>query len=367
MVGTRQVGKSTLAAAIVAGLGDGAVMLDLERPSHRARLADPELFLSQHAERLVVLDEAQLAPDLFPVLRSLVDANRRPGRFLLLGSASPRLIQAGSESLAGRIAWLELAPFDLSELPAGFSWRTHWWRGGFPGALLAASDEASRDWQSEFLRTWVERDLAVLGLAPSPARSSRLLQMVAHRHAQLWNAQDFATSLGVAIPTVNATRDRLVDGFMLRLLQPWHTNLEKRLTRRPKVYVRDSGLLHALAGVRSPDELAGNPLIGPSFEGYVVEQALLLLGTDLSAHFHHAHGGAEIDLVVVRGGRVVAAIEVKYSSAPTVTRGFHTALADLGNPPAWVVHPGAGRWPMAPGVEAVGVESLPELVLALGA
>lgn len=365
LVGPRQVGKTTLARIIAAERGEQAVFLDLERPSHLARLADPELFLSLHTERLVVIDEAQLVPSLFSVLRPLVDERRRPGRFLLLGSASPTLIQAGSESLAGRIVWQEMIPFDISELPHTIPWRSHWWRGGFPDELLAPDAAGVRAWQEAFLRTWVERDLAVLGRAPSPQRASRLLQMVAHRHGQMWNAQDFAASLGVSIPTVNATRDRLVDGFMLRLLQPFYSNVEKRLIKRPKAYVRDSGLLHALAGIRDTDELAGHPLIGPSFEGYVLAQVEALMPPDLSAYFYQAHGGAEIDLVLARGQRIVAAIEIKHSSAPTVTRGFYTALTDLGGPPAWVVHPGVDRWPIAAAVEAVGVCEVPAIIRAL--
>jgi predicted AAA+ superfamily ATPase len=364
LIGPRQVGKTTLAREL-AGADPGAVYVDLELPSHRARLDDPEAYLRSVADRRVILDEVQVAEGLFPVLRGMIDEDPRPGRFLLLGSASPRLLQRSSETLAGRIALHELAPLGLDEIRDAVAWRMHWWRGGFPRALTAAGDAPSRRWAEQFLRTYVEREI-VAGGGPEPGQAlSRLLRMIAHRHGQPWTGEQLAGSLGVSAPTVARGRDRLEDAFLLRLLPPLHRNLGKRLVKKPKVYVRDSGLLHALLQVPSADALHGHPVLGASFEGYVIEEVAKVLGEHAALGYWRSHGGAEIDLVIEVGVQVTAAVEIKYASAPSPARGFFEARKDLGDPPGWIVHPGTERWRVSDGVEAVGVEEFLGMVRGL--
>ncbi len=355
MVGARQVGKTTLARMLLEQRPD-AVLLDLEHAPDLAKLQEPELYLQLHADKLVIIDEVQLAPHLFPVLRVLIDRRRRPGKFLLLGSASPSLLQRSSESLAGRIVFEELTPFHLEEIRRQLSWQQLWWRGGFPEAALARGDPASRRWNEAFLRAYLERDLPNLGVGARPAILSRFLSMVAHRHAQVWNGQRLASGLGVSNPTVTRYRDLLVQAFLLRELLPFHRNVGKRLVKKPKLYIRDSGLLHALLRIPSYDALYGHPIIGASFEGYVVEQVIARLPEALEASFWRTHAGAELDLVLHRGVDPLCGVEIKLSAAPKPGRGFYQALKDLGDIPGWVVHAGAESWPIRRGVWAVGLE-----------
>jgi uncharacterized protein len=291
LVGPRQVGKTSLARQLVAELAQtaqsntqsaqSAVMLDLERPSDLAKLTEPELYLEPLANRLVVLDEVQLRPDLFPVLRALVDARRRPGRFLILGSAAPALIQHSSETLAGRVDFLELAPLTLNEInlnetntqPANTVNSTAqnlWSRGGFPDSYLARSDVASMRWREAFVRSYLERDIPQLGIRISAATLRRFWLMLAHYHGQLWNASTLAGSLGVSAPSVRHYLDILESTFMVRVLQPYSANLGKRLVKSPKVYLRDSGLLHALLNLPNHNALLGHPMLGASWEGWVI-------------------------------------------------------------------------------------------------
>jgi uncharacterized protein len=355
IVGPRQVGKTTLAHA-VAGDSDGVLVLDLERPSHAARLADAELYLERHTDELVVLDEIQRIPDLFPVLRALVDADRRPGRFLVLGSASPELLRQSSESLAGRITFLELGPFSLAEVGADAADRL-WLRGGFPPSFLASSDEASFEWRRAFITTFVERDLSLLGFNLASERLRRLWQMLAHRHGALLNASDIARGLGVSVPTVMSYLDILTGAFMLRRLQPYHANLGKRLVRSPKIFVRDSGIAHALLGISDLDELHGHPVLGPSWEGFVIEQVLATRPWD-EACFYRTAAGAEIDLVTRHRGAPWRAYEAKYGLDPRPTRGFWNALDDVGIARAEIIYPGADTWPLAENVSVVPVSAL---------
>lgn len=364
LIGPRQVGKTTLAKMLLDAHKD-ALYLDLELPSHRDRLAHPETYLARHAERLVVLDEVQTVPDLFPVLRSLIDMDRRPGRFLLLGSASPNLLQRSSETLAGRLAILELAPFGLSELPPEIPWRTSWWRGGFPPALLAPNDHSCRTWLSSFARTYIERELPAQGVRVSPQVLSRCLSMLAYRQGQIWNGEELASSLGVSGKTVASYRDHLIDAFLVRELRPFHANLGKRLAKKPKVYVRDTGILHALLRIPDFEALQGHPMLGQSFEGYVIEQVCNALPQGLQPAFWGVHGGAELDLVVHDGATVVAAIEVKYGDRVRPKRGFYSAMSDLHIQKALVVHPGPDRWVIDDHAEAIGVEDLTEALGSL--
>lgn len=357
LIGPRQAGKTTLAHQLLDELGGGHY-LDLERPSHRDRLAHPETYLGLHQDELVVLDEVQAVPHLFPVLRSLIDEHRRPGRFLLLGSASPALLQHSSETLAGRLDMVELTPLGRTELPEETAWREHWWRGGFPPALLAADDASSRAWLSSFVRTYVERELPAQGVRVSPELLGRSLTMLAYRHGQVWNGQQLAASLGITGRTVANHRDHLIHAFLVRELRPFHANLGKRLVKKPKVYLRDSGILHTVLRVPDRDALLGHPLLGASFEGYVVEQVCSQLPQGLEASFWSVHSGAELDLVLHDGVRPVAGIEVKYGDQKRPARGFYSAVSDLSIPRAWVVHSGEERWRLDERSEVIGLDEL---------
>ena len=363
LVGARQVGKTTLGRAVADRVG-GALYLDLERPSDAARLADPELYLELQAERLVVIDEIQRNPALFPVLRSLVDARRRNGRFLVLGSASPDLSRQASESLAGRIVYHELAPFTLDEIgsrgrPALMAL---WSRGGFPQSYLAASDAQSVEWREAFIDTHLQRDLPALGVRIPAASLRRFWEMLAHFHGQLWNASKIAASLGVSAPTAKHYLDTLQDTFMVRALVPFAPNLKKRLVKSPKIYLRDSGLLHALLRIGDVDRLLGHPIAGASWEGWVIEQALAAAGDRSGACFYRTAAGAEIDLVIERHDGQRLAFEIKLGSAPAPTRGFWSALSDLKPRAAFVVYPGKERYPLGHGVEALPASMLGDVL-----
>lgn len=361
LVGPRQVGKTTLAKSVERKF-QGAIHLDLERPTDLFRLSDPELFLSEKRKHLVVIDEVQRRPDLFPLLRALVDEDRRPGRFLLLGSASPDLINRSSESLAGRIRTLEMTPLTLREVgatPANL--RRLWLRGGFPDSYLAPTDDASSEWREAFVRTYLERDLPGLGFRLPAASMGRFWRMLAHLHGQSWNASALARSLDVSPQTAGRYLDALGNAFMVRRLPPFHANLGKRLVKSPRVYLRDSGILHSLAGISSFDDLESHPLLGASWEGFVVEQILgMRQGTE--AFYHRTAAGSEVDLVLPsKGRRPPVAIEVKYSSAPKLTKGFWQALDDLKIERAFVVHPGKEPIPIESRVTAWPAVRLSEM------
>lgn len=363
LVGPRQVGKTTLARTVARKL-DRVVYLDLERPSDAAKLTDPELYLEPLAGRLVILDEIQRRPDLFPVLRSLVDAKRANGRFLILGSASPALSRQASESLAGRIVYHELAPFTIGEAAAGTreTRMTLWNRGGFPGSFLAPSNARSLAWREAFIETHLQRDLPALGVRIPATALRRFWEMLAHFHGQLWNASKIAASLGVTPPTAKHYLDTLQDTFMVRQLPPFAANLKKRLVKSPKVYLRDSGLLHALLRIGAIDDLLGHPIAGASWESWVIEQALAASGAHTGACFFRTVAGAEIDLVLERPRGKRIALEIKLSSAPKPSRGFWSGIADLNPSAAYVVHPGKERYPLGQGVEALPVSMLREVL-----
>ncbi|MDR3670977.1 MAG: ATP-binding protein [Holophaga sp.] len=361
LVGARQVGKTTMARQVAREAGADAIRLDLERPSDQRKLADPELYLEQHRQHLVVLDEIQRIPELFQLLRALVDEDRRPGRFLVLGSASPDLLQGASESLAGRIRFLELGPLELREVgPEAF--QSLWLRGGFPDSFLAGSNAASMDWRDSFIMTHLERDIPLLGLRLPPAQLRRFWQMIAHGHGGLWNASRLAVSLGISAPTVRRYLDVLEDTYMVRQLQPFHANLGKRLVKQPKVYVRDSGLLHALLGVRSMEDLLGNPSAGASWEGFVIEQILAAVPASWRPTFYRTSAGAELDLVLERPGNLKPlGIEVKLTKAPAPTRGFWQALEDIGAQGV-VVCQATESYPLAPNATVLPIQEIQALM-----
>lgn len=352
LIGPRQVGKTTLARSLLAE--DSVNYFDLEDPQVEAQLAEPMTALKD-LRGLVVIDEVQHAPDLFKPLRVLIDRPGVPARFLLLGSASPALLRQSSESLAGRIEVIETGGFTLDETGAAGS-AALWWRGGFPRSYTAASDAASRIWRREFIRTLVERDLPQLGIgAPAPALH-RFWSMLAHYHGQIWNAADPARSLGVNESTVRRYLDWLTQAFLIRQLQPWHENLGKRQVKAPKVYVRDSGLLHELLGVADPAALARHPKSGASWEGFALDQILRIARPD-SAFFWATHGGAELDLLMFRDGRRIG-VEFKRADAPTLTTSMRVALVDLALDALYVVYPGPRRYRLADRVEAVPLSAL---------
>jgi len=354
IIGSRQVGKTTLAMMIAEGRSGKAVYLDLERPSDLAKLGDAELYLRSVADSLVIIDEVQRKPDLFPVIRSLIDEQRRAGRFLILGSASPALLKQSSESLAGRIVYHELKPFDVREV--GTSPQTIdrlWNRGGYPESFLAESDSASLKWREAFIQTYLERDIPNLGLHIPAVTLRRFWLMLAHCQGQLWNASKIASSLGVDSKTVRRYLDVLDDTFMVRQLQPLHTNVKKRLVKSPKVHLRDSGLLHALFAIQTHEQLLGHPAAGASWEGWCMEQVLSAVPPNTNACFYRTSAGAEIDLVLRFPGGPSVAVEAKFSLDPRPAKGFWSAIDDLQPARSFVVYPGAEFYPLGKDVWAL--------------
>jgi len=350
LLGARQVGKTTLARALAARRSGETTRFDLEDPADLARLADPMLALSD-LRGLVILDEVQRRPELFPVLRVLADRRPVRARFLVLGSANPALLRQGSESLAGRIAFHELPGLSLTEIPANQMPRL-WIRGGFPRSFLARSESASYEWRQNFVRTFVERDLPQLGIGIGAETARRFWTMLAHHHGQLWNSSELGRAFGVADTTVRGYLDKLTDALVVRQLPSWHENLGKRQVKAPKAYVRDSGLLHTLLGVPTPRDLEGHPKIGASWEGFLIEQLIERLGARPSeCFFWRTYQGAELDLLVIRG-RQRLGFEIKRTTAPTVTPSMRGALADLKLDSLTVVHAGKGSFPLAPGIVA---------------
>jgi predicted AAA+ superfamily ATPase len=339
IVGPRQVGKTTLAKALAPQIEHEVVYLDLEYPEDVSKLSDPVLYLEKNQHACIVIDEVQRMPELFPVLRSIIDQDRRAARFILLGSASPELIRDSSESLAGRIAYVELTPFNLLEIKDQFSMDHHWFWGGYPDAILAPNHKLSRIWLKQFVQSYVERDLPALGFGGSSKMANRFWQMLAHFNGNLMNASTFAKSLGISVPTVTRYLDFFEDAFLIRRLQPWATNTKKRLVKAPKIYLRDTGILHYIAGIADIDKLAGHILIGSSWENYVIEQIYQILTEDHQLYFYRTQAGAEVDLVIVQGLHPVACIEIKYTSSPKVTRGMQQVIADLNTVRNYIITP----------------------------
>lgn len=348
VTGPRQAGKSTLAREVVECPEENR--FDLEDPRDDARLGDPTLTLPR-LDGTIVIDEAQRRQDLFPILRVLADADRRNGRFLVLGSASPDLVGLAAESLAGRVALVELAGLEVADVGSE-QLDDLWLRGGLPPSFTAASEEGSVAWREDYVRTFLERDLANLGFRIPATTMRRFWTMVAHYHGQTWNGAELARSLAVSEPTVRRYLDALTDALVLRQLQPWHANLSKRQIRSPKVYVRDSGLLHRLLGIDDRAALLGHPKLGASWEGFVIEQLLSRVERH-DAWFWGTHAGAELDLVLQHDGAWIG-VEVKRTDAPRLTPSIRGAITDLGLSRVVVVHAGSGRHLLADDVEAIG-------------
>jgi predicted AAA+ superfamily ATPase len=347
IIGPRQVGKTTLVKRLINHIEKECLYLDLELPEDQNKLHDPQLFLEQHFDKLVILDEIQRIPDLFPLLRALIDRHRVPGRYIILGSASPDLLKQSSESLAGRIAYKEVAPFNYTEIINHADLNSHWFKGGFPEVFLAGDEGFYQNWMTNFVRTYLERDLPGLGLPASPPLVRRLWTMLAHFHGGIWNASNFSKSLGITIPTVNKYLDFLESAFLISRLQPFHVNLKKRLVKSPKIYIRDSGVLHYLTGIPNFQDLQARVLVGNSWEGYVIEQIRHILPDHIKLYYYRTHNGAESDLVLVRGTTPISCIETKYTAAPKVGKGFQISTADLHTEQNFIITPKSDSYPVS--------------------
>lgn len=356
LLGPRQIGKTTVARAIAADRGKAVTYFDLEDPADLRRL-DDEATALQDLRGLVVIDEVQRRPDLFPVLRVLADRPRRPASFLVLGSASPHLLKQSSETLAGRVTYHELDGFGLDDL-GSHPWRRLWLRGGYPRSFLARTDAESLAWRADLRRTYVEQDLPALGPG-YPARTiDRVWEMLVHYHGQIWNGAEIARAFGVSHTTSRRYLDLLVGTFMIRLLPPWSENAGKRLVKSPKLYFRDVGLLHHLLGIERADDLVRHPKVGASFEGFAIDAVIQRLGADRrECYFWGTHQGAELDLLVIRGGRRLG-FEIKHTVAPEATKSMRIATADLMLDRLDVIHVGADTYPLARGIRAVAFDRL---------
>jgi hypothetical protein len=351
LLGPRQCGKTTLARRIAEA---GAEYFDLESPADQARLQNPQLVL-EGLKGLVILDEIQRMPSLMPLLRVLADRKPLPARFLILGSASPDLIKNSSESLAGRVEFVDMAGFSVDEVGLG-DYERLWMRGGFPDSFLAGNDEHSWSWRENFIRTFLERDLPQLGVQIPSQVLRKFWTMVAHYHGQKWNGSEIAGSLGIGHATVRRHLDLLTGAFVIRQLPPWFENLGKRVVKSPKVFIRDSGLLHCLLNIPDKPALESHPKLGASWEGFVLEQLIGWAG-ERNAYFWGTHGGAELDLLLLVKGKRYG-FEIKYSEAPATTKSMHVALGDLKLDRLWVVYPGNKSFAMDKKIECLSLKDM---------
>lgn len=365
LLGCRQVGKTTLAFEVSKHLSKQVLYLDLESEQDRAKLAQPELYLKAHQDKLVILDEVHRAPNLFPVLRGLIDSARRDGRqaglYLLLGSASLDLLKQAGETLAGRISYLPLNPFNILEVESKQLQRL-WVRGGFPNSFLAKSDTLSVRWRQDFIRSYLERDIPQFAPRISTETLRRFWGMLAHHQGELLNTAQLARNLGIDNKTVANYLDLLIDLLLVRRLQPWHANTGKRLTKAPKVYVRDSGIIHALLQIADEESLLSHPVLGKSWECFVIENILNIAPNGVQGYFYRSSGGAEIDLILVWPNQDLWAIEIKRSLTPKLERGFYSACNDLQPVRKYVVYAGEDQYPMANDIEAISLTGLCRLL-----
>lgn len=358
LLGPRQVGKTTLAHAFAQGLTGRVDVYDLESPIDLRRLSVPQMALSEPAD-WIVIDEIQRKPELFEILRVLADRHDAKTRFLILGSASPTLVRGVTESLAGRVAFIDIPGLSLTETAAD-TLRKLWLDGGFPRAFLAPDSRVGQKWREDFIRTFLERDIPELGIRVPSETLRRFWMMVAHYHGQVWNGAEFGRSLGTSESTARRYLDILAGAYVVRVLPPWFENIGKRQVKSPKIYVRDSGLLHTLLGIDSAHALMGHPKAGASWEGFALEQTLVHLGAR-NAFFWSTHAGAELDLLVTLGGKRFG-FEFKLSDAPGTTRSMHTAIESLGLEKLFVIYPGTAAYPLAPQIHAAPLTDLPTLI-----
>jgi len=360
ILGARQVGKTTLAKEIGKTLESEFVYLDLEDRSDLNKLNEPELYFENHKDKVIIIDEIQLKPDFFKVLRSIIDKRDTLGQFIILGSASPDLLKQSAETLAGRIGYISLDPFNIIEVDdEGKLWD----RGGFPRSYLAASSKASYLWRSNFIKTFLQRDIPMLGISIPPMQMEHFWEMIAHCQGQCFNASSIAQNFGISVPTVKRYLSILESTYMIRQLYPYSPNIKKRLVKTPKVYLRDSGLLHSLLKIKDLDDLEGNPILGASYEGWVIEQICSSIDFDeVKPYFYRSHAGAEIDLILKTSNDVIA-IEIKRSMAPKVSKGFYETIKSLDLKRNYIVYPGKEEYLIKENIFAIPLKSLIALIL----
>lgn len=357
IIGPRQVGKTTLAKSIQKTLQLDTLYLDLELETDYRKLSDAEAFLRYHENKCIIIDEIQRMPALFPLLRALIDIDRKPARFILLGSSTPAIIKDSSETLAGRIAYTELTPFSLLEIADKFTMEEHWLKGGFPQALLSPEQEQTTRWLKSFIDTFIYRDLQDLGHPMSPKTVDTLLSMLAALNGHTLNISDLARSIGISQSAINRYLDLLEGGFVIQRLQPYFANVSKRLVKAPKVYVRDSGILHSISNVTTYDQLLGHPMVGLSWEGYVIEQIKRVTDSSWKFYFYRTHKGAEADLVIIAPNGKKVCVEIKLSTSPTVSRGYYETLADLEPDYKFIIIPKGDSYPKDNGVMVCSLDS----------
>jgi len=365
IVGPRQVGKTTIAKLLVKDIKKDTIFLDLENPRDIAKLTDPMLFFENNQDKCIIIDEVQINKELFPIIRAIIDLNREPARFILLGSADPELIRDSSESLAGRIYYKELTPFHFDEVNTVVSYQKHWLNGGYPEALLTDSKSKSKRWRRSFIQTYIERDLPMLGLQSKTTDIQRLFRMISHLHGQQLNYQLLSKSLGLSGPTIKKQIDFLEHAYIVRLLEPYYYNTSKRLVKSPKIYIRDTGLLHSLLEVDEIDQLFGNPVIGNSWEGYVVEQIYAVLPDGCSLNYYRTQQGAELDLIICRNLIPLMALEIKFNSNPKISHGNEISLQDLEINKCFVVVPETESYFLKSNIEVVSLSSILSIVKAI--
>jgi predicted AAA+ superfamily ATPase len=357
ITGPRQVGKTTLAKQLQKFLLKDVVYIDLESSSDYALMNEAELYLQEQEDKCIIIDEIQRNRSLFPLLRSLVDKNRKPGRFIILGSASPDLIRDSSESLAGRIAYLNLMPFSLTEIPDNISMSNHWLKGGFPEALFASDNYFTNKWYENFIKTYIERDLPLLGLQTNPIKLEKIVRMAASLHGQVLNYSTIARSVDFSVPNVIKIINILENAYLLIALPPFFMNTNKRLVKSPKMYIRDSGILHFLTNINSYNELTTNYLLGVSWEGYVIEQIRNNLDSQFRLSYYRTQDQAEIDLIIEKGTKIISCIEIKYTSTPKLSKGNLMALNTLNCPDNFIITPKSEDYPIKNGIRVCSLST----------
>ena len=357
IVGSRQVGKTTLAKFIQKKLPFDSLYLDLELNSDQRRLIDSETFLKFHQDKCIIIDEVQRMPELFPLLRALVDQDRRAGRFILLGSASPEMLSKSSETLAGRISYSELTPLSWLEVLSSFSREEHWLKGGFPESLLSKKNIHRKKWLQHFIETFIYRDLQELNHIVTPKLIENLLGMITSINGNVLNVSNLSRSLGVTQPTISRYLDLLEGGFIITRLQPYFANVSKRIIKAPKIYIRDSGILHNLANIDSYEQLLGHTIVGGSFEGYVIEQIKRSVTSDWKFYFYRTQKGAEADLVLVTPSGKKICIEIKLSNSPTMSRGFYQTIEDIQPDYSFVIIPDGEDYPKSHNIVVCNIKS----------
>lgn len=358
IVGPRQVGKTTIAKLLSKKINKETVFLDLENPRDVSKLTDPLLFFESNQDKCIIIDEVQIKKELFPIIRAVIDQNREPARFILLGSASPELIRDASESLAGRIYYKELTPFHFEEIKEVTTYQKHWLNGGYPEALLTESKTKSKRWRSSFIQTYIERDLPMLGLQSKITDMQRLIRMISHIHGNQLNYQTLSKSMGLSGPTIKKQIDFLEHAYIVRLLEPYYHNIGKRLVKSPKIYFRDTGILHSLLDVDDFDALFSNPVIGNSWEGYVIEQIYAVLPESYTLNYYRTQQGSELDLVICKNLKPFMGIEIKYNSSPKFSVGNEISLQDLGLEKCYIIVPETESYLLKPNVEVISLNQL---------